>query len=192
MSGFFLQLELLESNRSVAIAQDFVSNRFAVAGERDVAKQHRRAGAELERRVGLQCDGQIVLYGDPSGPRNDQEPGTQEHHDHAWKAGAGSALASAACNWLLALLRLLGAARSVTVRGPMGPKVTESCRRELVMAGNTVRSPERSASIRNAPGETRPSSLAVVGSAAVGPNVIGSPGTPVRTINVFSACVTRH
>ena len=68
------------------------------------------------------------------------------------KAGAGSALASAVCNWLLALFRLLGAARSVTVRGPMGPKVTESARRELVMAGNTVRSPERSALIRNESG----------------------------------------
>ena len=67
----FLQLELLESNRSIAISQKFVSHCLAVAGERNVAVQHRRACAELERRVGLQRYGEIVLNGRSTGSRHD-------------------------------------------------------------------------------------------------------------------------
>ena len=171
----FLQLELLESNRSVAISQDFVSNLFAVARERNIAKQHSRVRAELERQLGLKCDGEIVLNGGPSSPRHDQESGTNDQHDHIREGRSRIGAFKRRLQQALALFRLLGAELSVTVRGPMGPKVTESSRRELVMAGNTGRSPERSASIRNAPGETKPSSPAVVGSAEVGPKLSAVP-----------------
>src|SRR6266571_4886536 len=91
-----------------------------------------------------------------------------------WKAGDGSAPGRAACNRLLTVPRF-GAAPSAKVRGPTGPNVTDSSRSGLVTTGYADRSPEIRASIRTAPGETRPNSPAVVSSAVVGPNVMNDP-----------------
>src|SRR5437867_1195707 len=103
-----------------------------------------------------------------------------------WKAGDGSAPGRAACSRLLAVLRFPGLEPSATVRGPIGPNVTDNSRSGFDMTGKVERSPESSASIRIAPGETKPSSRAVVSSDVVGPKMTIDPGTPAQTINVLA------
>src|SRR5881628_3458999 len=99
------------------------------------------------------------------------------------KAGDGAAFARAVCNKLRAALKFAGVALSASLRGQMGPNATASSRNGFDKVGNAERSPDTKASMRNAPGATNPSSIAVVSSGAVAPKEIETPGTPARTIN---------
>ncbi len=85
--GLLLQLERLERHRGVAVAEDLVVHLLAVAGPGHVAEQRRRGGLELERRLGLQGEGEVLLDGRPGGPGQDEKPRPRHQHARLLKGG---------------------------------------------------------------------------------------------------------